>query len=808
MRTFATCFLLIIFASLTHAQSGIVPYHERTDFLMASPGAMKFGLYGFDNPALLRQLKQPDLLFVYSNRSKTGNDFNRFGFFFGGNNMGFGMIREKFGPFKVNDYQFSLAFGSLGFSTGFGYGWSTGDTRFFDRSNIIKFGSLARFNPYTSVGVFGSVSPSRKSQEFVFDIGIRPTGNEKLTLFADYAVARDKLVKISHWSTGAVVEAIPGIRITGRYFDTKTFTMGFEFSFGKAGVSAQRHFDKTSNTEFNTFAVRIGAYDRNILQSTVRKEKNYLSLNLFGPVKYQTFALFDKSNKFLSLLQSIDAAKSDPSIKGIAINTSGLKADREKLWELREKLKDFKSVGKHVVIFVDRANIDLYHFASIADKIVMDPIGTIILEGFLMGRTYLKGTLEKIGVGFDEWRFFQYKSAMESLSRESMSEADREQRQKLVDDFYKLVREEISASRGLSQQKFDELVNNTPIFLSQDALAEKLVDTLGRWDNVKDIIKIYEGKEKPFVSASSLEPNQIPFDNQWGERPKVALIYALGACSMDEGIKARSLIKDVEAAVKDKSVKAIVLRVDSPGGDAMASDYIAEALKKAKGKKPVIVSQGYVAASGGYWLSMYADTIVAAPNTITGSIGVIGGWMYNKGIKETLGLTTDFVKAGEHADLGYGFVLPIVSVGIPDRNLTEIERAKMEVSIKTMYDEFLKKVALGRKMEVSEIAKIAQGRVWSGYDGKEIGLVDILGGLETAIDIAKERAGLKNKEVDIVEYPKMGLFDLSAFMPKLFGISTRTQHQELVDQITLRLKHNGQPLPVMSVDDLDMTIRK
>jgi protease-4 len=341
--------------------------------------------------------------------------------------------------------------------------------------------------------------------------------------------------------------------------------------------------------------------------------------------------------------------------------------------------------------------------------------------------------------------------------------------------------------------------------LAQQAREAGLVDSLGRWDMVRELVKQETGSNTSFISSRALVKFNLPYDNRWSEPPRIVVIYALGTCAMDEGINARRLVKDVEAAVNDSRVKAIVLRVDSPGGDGIASDYIAEAMKKAKGKKPIIVSQGYVAGSGGYWLSMYADTIVAAPRTITGSIGFISGWIYNKGLKETLGISTDFVKVGEHADLGFGFRLPFVGLGIPDRNLTTEERAATETAIKILYKDFVGKVAFGRKKSAEEIEQIAQGRVWSGLDGKQNGLVDVLGGLETAINIAKERAGIpKNQEITLVELPKKGLIDFSRFMSRLFGIETKTTTDPTVELLKFRLNHNGEPLPMLPMEDIDM----
>jgi protease-4 len=275
---------------------------------------------------------------------------------------------------------------------------------------------------------------------------------------------------------------------------------------------------------------------------------------------------------------------------------------------------------------------------------------------------------------------------------------------------------------------------------------------------------------------------------------------------MDEGIRARTLAADVRSAVEDDDVRAIILRVDSPGGDGLASDYVAEALRKAKGKKPVIVSQGSVAASGGYWLSMYGDTIVAAPTTITGSIGVAGGWMYNTDLKQKLGMTTDHVRVGKHADLGFGFTLPLLGLGIPDRNLTAEERSTVEGLMRYHYADFEGKVATGRGMSRDSVERIAQGRVWSGRDALDNGLVDVLGGLETAIGIAKAGAGIDAAdEVRIEVSPEPGLFDFSVLMPRLLGTNEEQDPDPVIEQIRFRLKHNGVPMPVMPLEEMEYT---
>jgi protease-4 len=794
--------LSIIIESNVPAQSSITPYHDRNDFLFTSPGAMKYGLYGYDNPALLSYVRQPDFLVTWNDARYPSN---RWGLFVGLPGAGFGMVHEKTDGVTVADYRISLAGGDRTLSTGISYGWTIADNPALDKSSLLTLGTLYRPIRYVSAGVTYITALNTKGYEFAGDIAARPLGNDLVTIFADYILHRTPQLDQNMWSAGVAVEAMPGIRITGRYFNTDAFSLGVQFSLGNLGLESQAHYDGSQKHAYNSYGIRLGAYDRNIFAAYFRPQDKFIEINQPGRIDYQRYVLFDNTQVLIDLLNTIDAAKNDPSIGGIAINTSGMEADREKLWELREKLKDFKTSGKKVFIFIDRGDIDLYHFASIADKIVMDPFGAVILEGYTMGRTFLKGTLEKIGIGFDEWRFFKYKSANESFSRDKMSDADREQRQKLIDNWYSIAKADICEARHLTAEQFDTLINDEVFFLPKQAIEKGLVDSLGRWETVKELVKKETRGKGSFVSTGSLAKFNLPYDNHWGEPPRIAVIYALGACAMDEGITARKLVKDVEAAADDSRVKAIVIRVDSPGGDAMASDYIAEEMRKAKGKKPIIVSQGFVAASGGYWLSMYADTIVAAPGTITGSIGVIGGWFYNKGLKETLGISTDFVKVGTHADLGFGFRLPFIGLGIPDRNMTTEERARIESSIKTMYKQFVEKVSLGRNKNFDEIEQIAQGRVWSGLDGKQNGLVDVLGGLETAINIAKDRAGIsKDQDITIIEMPKKGLIDFSMFMPKLFGIEAKTTSDPTVELLKFRIQHNGEPLPMLQMEDMDI----
>jgi protease-4 len=792
--------LIVLFSVTSFAQQ---TYYRENKFWMTSPGAYKSGLYGFDNPAVLTYQNQPDFYFTWANENVKWNDFNNWGIFAAVPNFGFGLVNQKFDGRSVTDYKLSTAMGSQSLSVGLGFGWSSGDAGYFNRSNMVSLGTLLRPNPFISFGFTGTILFAGQN-EGMFDLAIRPLGDEKISLFCDYVFKNNISDLDNKWSAGIALEAYPGFRLTGRYFDTKFFTVGIELNLGRIGFSSISQYVNNSSTDkyeysYNTYGIRIGSYDRNPFQ-TLKSKNDYIDLNLIGGMKYTRFRFFDNSKTLYEILDQIKTASKDESVSGIAINTSGMNINREMLWEMREELRKFKETGKKVYVYIDRPGMEEYHFASIADEIVLDPQGMILLPGYVFGRQYYAGLLEKLGIGFHEWRYFKFKSAEESFSRKNMSEGDSIQWKKLIDDYYDLAKSDICSGRKISAEKFDELINNEVGFLPQDAVNQKLADTLGRWDTVIDLIKNLEGNNS-FINPTSLTKYNLPKDNYWGEKPEIALIYAIGACAMDEGINARSLVNYVNRAVENNNVKAIVLRVDSPGGDALASDIIAEALKKAKGKKPVIISQGYVAGSGGYWLSMYGDTILAAPNTITGSIGVIGGWVYNTNFKEKLGITTDYVKHGDHAEIGFGIVMPFIGVSLPDRDLTAIEQKKVDKSILSTYHDFVGKVASGRNKTTTYIDSIGQGRIYSGYDGIKTGLIDIIGGMSDAIDLAVNKAGLTGKDFEVKEYPPAGLINFGSFLPKIPFM--QVEEDPMIKNLKFRLQFNGVPMPVMPIEQME-----
>ncbi|MEK7727389.1 MAG: signal peptide peptidase SppA [candidate division KSB1 bacterium] len=785
----------LTFAATSFAQP-LPSYYTRNTFLMASPSAFGDGLVGFVNPASLAFINKMETRFHWTTEGTDATSFNDWGYFSGVRGLSLGMSRQNIGGVRVKDYRISTGFGSRGFALGFGYGWSKGDFDALGRERLLTSGAIIRPSRYLSLGLLGNFSLESKAREGVAEIGVRPFGSPRLTLFADGALQNDVQLSEAPWSAGAALQLVSGVNLVGRSFKGEAFTFGLALNFGRSEIAAQSHFDAEQNHAFNSYMLRLGSRQPSFADGLAKRDSRYLPLMLKGRVDYHKFIFGDEdTHRFLEILQSIRAAANDRSTGVIALNLSRAQLLPEHAWEIRAELQRAREAGKKIFVFIDNAEMTTYHLASVADKIFMDPEGTLMLEGYRLGRTYLKGTLAKLGLGFDEWRFFKYKSALESLSRENMSEADREQYQNFVDDWYELVRGEVSRSRKLTEQTFDQLIDNEVFFLSEQALAKGLVDSLARWSALNETIAKSTGHGMRAISARALQ-EEATSAMQWGERPKIAVVYALGECDLDTGIRARWLERVLLNLAKDRSVKAIVFRVDSPGGDGLASDLVAEALAACKAKKPVIVSQGQVAGSGGYWISMYGDQIIAGPNTITGSIGVIGGWVYDNGLGNKLGMTSDVVKRGAHADLGFGVRLPLLGVQVPSRNLTPEEREQVASFFQKFYDGFVAKVAKGRKLSIERVKEIAEGHFYSGLDGKTLGLVDDIGGLMTALAIAKQRAGFEaDDDVELIEIPRnKGWFD---FGSRLSPLPAQISEDAVLRYLKMMSARPGQPLPML-----------
>lgn len=461
-----------------------------------------------------------------------------------------------------------------------------------------------------------------------------------------------------------------------------------------------------------------------------------------------------------TILESIEKAKTDEKIKGIYLNVSDISSSFggiASIEEIRNKLKEFKETGKFIVSYNNFGySQKAYFLNSVADSIYLNPEAMMILIGMGGERTFYKKFLEKYGVEAQVIRVGKYKSATEQFFRENMSDESREQTMAYVGDIWGQILTGISEERGVSIEKLNKIIDAFAIKKAQDAKDFNLIDGVIYKDEMNSILRklsdIKEDKKLRLISVSDY--SKSPDENPSFSKNKIAVVYATGGIGNEQSETSigPELAKTIRKARRDSTVKAIVLRVNSPGGSALVSDIIWREVELASKEKPVIASMGNVAASGGYYISCAADTIVADKNTITGSIGIYGLFFSGeKLIKDEIGFTTDSYGTNKHSAFGGGYPLRILPLS--SRKFTATEKAIIQEIINDGYDTFLTRVADGRNKTKEEIHEVAQGRVWSAIDAKENGLVDVLGGLETAIEIAKEKAGLID-DYRIVSLPK------------------------------------------------------
>ena len=570
---------------------------------------------------------------------------------------------------------------------------------------------------------------------------------------------------------------MPGIGLAFRADDDGNLGFRLNVAYDSFGPSVRHRVDNDSDRIGTTYAVEFG--DGPNLRDVFPSGRNYPELHWKGPVAYRRYGWFDDRPRMISRLNQINEIAQDPEVEGIILNLSGMQASVANLWEIRAQLAGMRAQGKKVIVYFDRLGASGYMLASVADEIWIDPMGGISLSGINFGRSYYSRMLEKIGIGFDEWRFFKYKSAAESFSRTEFSEGEKEQLTDLMNDFYGSVVEEILEGRGIAREDWDQVVNTMGELLPEEAERLGLVDGIGDFNDLRvdaHNVVARPGTDSHTAPIGPVLGDRIWRGEEWGEAPRIAVLYAIGPCEMDGGIRGRQLSKLIRQMREDPKVKAVVLRADSPGGDPLPSDLVARELKLTAEVKPVIVSQGQVAGSGGYWISMYGDEIHASPFTVTGSIGVISGHMYDNGLMDRLGIDYDHVQIGDSADLESGPSLPLVGIGLPHRPPTDAERARVKEVILDLYETFMEEVAEGRHLEMDTVRDLAQGRIYSGTRGQEIGLVDEIGGLWSAIVRAKQLAGLDGDDrIRIVEGPQLGLFPPNLLSPSLIAARAKAQ---------------------------------
>lgn len=488
----------------------------------------------------------------------------------------------------------------------------------------------------------------------------------------------------------------------------------------------------------------------------VPQENSILKINLSGIMKDRTY-----SNPILSFLDlsedtdisltetlaAIRKAKTNNNIKGIYIYSGYLSASSASLNELRDELLDFKKHGKFIISYADTYLQGGYFLSSVSDKVIVNPEGMVDLHGISANLMFFKGTLDKLGIDVQVFKVGTYKSAVEPYINSKMSEANKQQITSYINSIWSTLLSEISSSRGISVDKLNALTNEMPAFQTTDFLKENnLVDTLMYESEVKEYLKtlVNIANSKDLQIASVADMNMIKNkESKEQKKNKIAILYAEGTIvsgNTKEDISDGYLIKQIQKIADNDKIKGVVFRVNSPGGSAFASEQIWKAITDLKAKKPVYVSMGDYAASGGYYISCNATKIYAQPTTLTGSIGIFGIFPNIEGLTQKIGLTFSTVKTNTFADFGD-----------INRPMRDDEKRILQAYIERGYDLFLTRCSEGRHIPKEKLDSIAQGRVWTGNQALKLGLVDKLGGIDNAIvDLANE---LSLSDFSIAEYP-------------------------------------------------------
>jgi len=517
------------------------------------------------------------------------------------------------------------------------------------------------------------------------------------------------------------------------------------------------------------------------------EDNSVLSLRVAGPLP--DYVTEDPLRKFFggpeqslsNLVLQFKKAKVDNRIKMIVLDVKMSGAGWGKSEEIRDAIADFRTSGKPVYAYLEFGMNKEYYIASACDKIYVAPPGQLFINGLAADVMFFRGSLDKLGIYPDMYQIGKYKSAGDMFTQKEMTEAHREYINSLVDDLFNRYVEGIAKARGKSAEEVRALIDNAP-YSAAKAKEAGLIDNVAYRDDLEKELKTQLGyKETEQLrlvrgsTYSDIEPESLGLDK--GE--KIAVIYATGEIgsgqsenspSGSQSVGSDTVAKALNDARDDKTIKAIVIRVDSPGGSALASDIIWHAVVSAKEKKPVVISMGDVAASGGYYIAAGASKIVAQPSTITGSIGVVAGKPVLRGFYDWLGISNEYVMRGKNAGMFRA-----------TEKFSLEERAKFEEWIKTTYyEDFVPKVAKGRNKDAAYIDSVAQGRVWTGAQGKDRGLVDEYGGLDRAVEVAKELANIpKDKGVHrvILPYPRTLLQQLMAAVDETRAPSEVKQQQ-------------------------------
>jgi len=532
----------------------------------------------------------------------------------------------------------------------------------------------------------------------------------------------------------------------------------------------------TSDSEVPTIS------DNSVLKLTLSKPiREVAQDNPFEELGISPPAQFQARQGYIGLhelRETIQYAQEDERIKGIYLHVNTVKTGYASLLEIREALEAFKSSGKFVYVYSESLSEGTYFLASLADEIYLNPTGTLEMNGLHSETMFFTGLFEKIGLKPQIFRVGDFKAAVEPFFRKNLSDENRLQTTVLLDDLYNFHLQKVSNSRGLSFSEVEKIADSMLVRNAGDALKYRLItDTLYEAEalqKLKEKLEIDSHENINFVKYKKYK-TLLKLDDFSYSTNKIAVILTEGGIVTQNGdddeISPEKVIKQLQEVRKDEEVKAVVLRINSPGGSLLGSDNLWKEIQLTQKEKPVIASMSDVAASGGYYMAMGCEKIVASPVTITGSIGIFGILLNTEGLANGLaGLTFDRVTTGVFSDLGN-----------PNRTMTETEKNIIQTTVNEGYTKFTRKASEGRKMPLDSLLKVASGRVWSGQRSKKIDLVDAIGGFDKAVELAVDASEIEEEDYMLVYYPKK-----KEFMEQLFSeAEIQYRNQTLKEELGL-----------------------
>ena len=538
-------------------------------------------------------------------------------------------------------------------------------------------------------------------------------------------------------------------------------------------------------------------------------DNSYLELNLNFNIDERSGIVttndlknpISKSYGIHEIRKVLEKAKNDEKIKGIVLRIPSVNMGMSTIDNLRSYLEDFKNSGKFIIAYDESFSMGAFYLNSVADKIYLYPQGMVDFRGLGSEIMFFKKALDKLDIDIQiiRGKGNKFKGAVEPFMYEKMSIENKLQIKKLLDDIWKNMTHNIKDSRNISLENLNEIADSLYSYNATGSLKYQLVDDLIYEDQLDSIIRKNIGvKSEEKIHSVSFKKyldknlNPISLGSGFGSKKgNIAVVYALGTIvsgeSSEENMGSSTIVKAINKANKDSTIKAIVLRVNSPGGSALASDVIWRSIEKTKVNKPVIVSMGDLAASGGYYISCGADRIFAEPNTITGSIGVFG-MIPNLGrmLNNKIGITFDRVETNDHA----AFTM--------FKALDKKELSTFQKGVDQIYDTFISKVAMGRDgLKKSDVHKIAMGRIWSGKEALDLELVDEIGSLQSAIDFAASKVGIENNKVKLIHLPERKNDELLELLASLeIGSKSSNEAMEYIENINSIFKNSVKSLSV------------